>query len=282
MTIYPGSVTGEVTVDGTTVRYLDSVKDHAGQQPFVLVHGTGGSAEHSFWALFPMLASRHRVIAMDLVDQEPGVEELSLDWLVRQVAAVIGAVAPAGAIVLGHSLGAVVAATLAAEQRELVSSLILVAGWAATDGQQSLRNTVWHQLYESNHPALHGFQTLTAHSAGYLNALNDVETDELLAGAAAAPDRSRAMVLNRTIDIRELLPSITAPTLVVGCSEDWMVPVHHSHLLFGGIANANLAVVTAGHAVLVERPAEVFRLAHDFVVSAERYVPGIILSPTHA
>lgn len=282
MTINPGAVTGAVTVAGTTVRFVDSVEDRGSSHTFVLVHGTGGSAERSFWTLFPMLATRHRVIAMDLVDREPGVEELTLEWLVRQVAAVVSEVAPGGAVVLGHSLGAVVAAKLAADHPEMVRSLVLVAGWALTDSHQKLRNAVWTALYESNHAALPDFQTLMAHSPSYLNSLNEEEAGELSRQARIAPDRSRAMALNRSIDIRVDLPSIRARTLVVSCSEDWMVPAQHSHLLFGGIANAALAEVSSGHGVMLERPAEIFSLAQDFVRESPDFAAGSIIAATHA
>lgn len=282
MTMYPGAVTGQVTVDGVDVRYVDSGAVRGGGHTFVLVHGTGGSAERSFWTLFPMVATRHRVVALDLNDREPGNDALTLDWLVKQVRAVVEAVAPDGAVVLGHSLGAVVAAELAAQHPALVEHLVLVAGWAATDQHQLLRNSVWQAMYDAQHPALAEFMTLTAHSPTYLNALNETELSALIEQARNAPDRSAAMALNRTIDIREDLPSIQAPTLVVACSNDWMAPVQQSHLLFGGIANACLAEVTSGHAVMLERPAEVFRLAHDLVTGAPGFTAGAVLEATHA
>jgi pimeloyl-ACP methyl ester carboxylesterase len=282
MTMYPGAVTGQVTVDGVDVRYVDSGPIAGSDHTFVLVHGTGGSAERSFWTLFPMIATRHRVVALDLHDREPGKDALTLDWLVRQVRAVVETVAPDGAAVLGHSLGAVVAAKLAAQHPELVKYLVLVAGWAATDQHQLLRNSVWQSLYDAKHPALAEFMTLTAHSPFHLNALNEAEFTALVDQARNAPDRSAAMALNRTIDIREDLPSIQAPTLIVACSHDWMAPVHHSHLLFGGIANSCFAEVPSGHAVMLERPAEVFRLAHDLVTGAPKFIPGAVLEAAHA
>lgn len=282
MTMYPGAVTGEVVVDGVDVRYVDSGADRGSPYTFVLVHGTGGSAERSFWTLFPMLATRHRVVALDLIDYEPGADLPSLEWLVKQVRAVVEAVAPTGAVVLGHSMGAVVAAKLAAQQPSLVERLVLVAGWAVTDRHQLLRNSVWRAMYNNRHPALAEFMTLTTYSPAYLNSLNEDELGELLKQMRSAPDRSRAMALNRTIDIREDLSSIQAPTLVVACSTDWMAPIHQSHLLFGGIAKACLAEVTSGHSVMIERPAQVFRLAHDFVSEAPAFTAGAVLAATPA
>ena len=137
-------------------------------------------------------------------------------------------------------------------------------------------------MYDTNHPALAEFMTLTAHSPSHLNSLNESELDALIEQARCAPDRSRAMALNRTIDIRHDLPSIRARTLIVACSNDWMAPVQQSHLLFGGIADACLAEIASGHAVMTERPAQVFRLAHDFVTAAAGFTTGALIAATHA
>lgn len=282
MMLYPGERRAEVTVDGERVRYVEAGAPDLDRPPIVLVHGTGGSAERTFWALLPMLAIKHRVIALDLVDQATG-EQPTLDWQVRQVGAVLEAVAPQGdALVLGHSLGAVVAARLAAEHGHLVGSLVLVAGWVTTDAQQRLRNSLWHTLFEADSPALAEFMTLTAYSAKHLNTRNKDELDALIAHSTSGPDRSQAMIVNRSIDLSADLSRIMATTLVIGCTQDWMVPIHHSRMLFGGIPNSCLAEVDAGHAVLTERPAEIFRLVHDFVSRAVDFRPGSIVTSAHA
>ncbi|MCJ9712335.1 alpha/beta hydrolase, partial [Bordetella hinzii] len=75
MTLMKDVYTGSVSAGDVPVTYYDSAPGAADAQTIVLLHGTGGSAENNFWALFPMLAMRHRVVALDFVDPEtPGAQ----------------------------------------------------------------------------------------------------------------------------------------------------------------------------------------------------------------
>lgn len=280
MTIYPGVEQGEVEADGTTVRFYDSGRGAPGRPPLVLLHGTGGSAQASFWALYPMLAFEHRVITFDFAT-ELGAEPLTLDRLVGQARAVIKQRTETPVAVLGYSLGAVVAAKLAAEHPRLLDTLVLVAGWAKTDAQQRLRNRVWRLLYESQHPSLPEFMAFTAHSQPFLTARTAEEVDQIVEKLRTGPDRSALMRLNREIDIGSCLPYIRARTLVVGATFDQMVPIQHSRLLFGGIADARFAEIPAGHAVVHERPAELFWLLHTFLTDPHAHPAGAVIAGQH-
>jgi pimeloyl-ACP methyl ester carboxylesterase len=275
---YPGVAETSIEVDGHRIRIYDSVADHGGRR-IVLAHGTGGSAEDNYWALFPMLAMRHRVIAFDFADPpEPDV-----DQYVAQAAGVIGAVSPdEPADVLGYSFGAVVTAILAARQPELIRSLTLVAGWLRTDAQQRLRNDVWRALYEEGHSALPAFTVFTSYSQRFLNAQLPGGIDKLVERVRTGPDRGPKMVINRSIDIEGEAAEIVAPTLIVGCAEDQTAPLRHSHLLFGAISNARLATIDSGHGVMTERPAEVFTLVDSFIREPAATDPGTVLESTRA
>lgn len=71
-----------VTVDGQMVTYR-VVGPETGTLPIVLVHGSAGSVDRHFGWIFPMMAFRRRVIALDMVD--PGTDRLELDQLVAHV-----------------------------------------------------------------------------------------------------------------------------------------------------------------------------------------------------
>ena len=88
--LYPGVVSGTVVcTTGADVGYHDA--GQAGDGPVViLVHGTGGRTDTQFFTVFPMLASRHRVIGVDLSPVvRQGAEHLTLDDLIVQVEAVV-------------------------------------------------------------------------------------------------------------------------------------------------------------------------------------------------
>jgi pimeloyl-ACP methyl ester carboxylesterase len=279
----------------TEVHYYDSNRDHgaggnehgpsvgAPKSPVVLLHGTGGSAEHSFWALYPMLAMRDRVVTFDFVDPSDPNRTGTLEEYVAQAVAVIDAVRGDGPChVVGYSFGAVIAIALAAKRPDLVAALVLIAGWATTDAHQLMRNSIWQQLYDEQSPALAEFMVLTGYSHRFILAKSPTELDELVSSVGDGPDRSAKMRFNRTVAIADLLGDIASPTLVIGCTEDLMAPVRHSRVLFGGIDNARYVEVIAGHAVVHERPAELFALIDTFLKDPEATPAGHQLGATHA
>ncbi|MCP5775132.1 alpha/beta hydrolase, partial [Klebsiella pneumoniae] len=56
--------------------------------------------------------------------------------------------------VVGYSLGAVIAAQVAASLKQRVARLILLAGWAKTSSVQQLRTSIWQQLFNEQSAAL--------------------------------------------------------------------------------------------------------------------------------
>lgn len=284
MSFYPGVNEGVVAVGGIEVKYYDTGNALDGRVPIVLLHGTGGSAQNNFWALFPMLSFRHRVIALDFVDDIPAAYgPLDVNHFASQAEEVIRHLAPGQSVnLVGYSLGAVVAAVVAADHPELVESLVLVAGWIKTDVQQELRNRLWHQLNEIAPAALGAFMTLTAFSSEFLASKSKQEIDKLVSDVQNGPDRERKMKVNRTVDISDKISEIHARTLVIGCTHDQMVPIKHSQSLFGAIENARFAQISSGHAVVHERPAELFKHIDDFATLPAGDHAGKVLEPIHS
>ena len=267
---------------GPVVSY-DSVSGRGGRGTVVLLHGTGGSAENNFRALFPMLAMTYRVVTLDFVDPESPSPALDLSHYVAQAVAVIEKAGGDSPVTLvGYSFGATVAAQLAADRPDLIDRLVLVAGWIKTDQQQLLRNDVWTSLHRDRHPALAQFMVLTAYSAAYLIGRTPAEFSAIVAGTAAGPDRAVKMDLNRRIDLTDAISRIRIDTLVIGCTEDAMVPIHHAKALFGGIELARYAEVPSGHAVVHERPAQLAQLIQAFIDDPARAPAGGILTTGHA
>ncbi len=265
---------GELVVDGASVRFYDSRESRGSRNPIVLIHGTTGSTAVHFGFLFPMLATRQRVVSIDL-GQPTG--ELTIDSFRRQVEAVIDRVLPDESItLLGYSLGAVVAATVAAARPEKIENLILVAGWAKTDAQQVLRNNVWNALYASgDKDALAQFTVFCAFGHPFVGARTMLELEPAIAAVNVTEFGVAQMRVNRDIDIVDRLGAITANTLVIGCQFDQMVPNRHSLDLFGAIENARYTEIPSGHAVVFERPAELHKHVDNFAADPRRYPAGI-------
>ncbi len=124
-----------VAVDGRPIAFRDRAPDGAAGAdgaaglPLLLLHGFGGDKDNWLFNIDALAATR-RVIAPDL----PGHGDSTLDSGAGDLAALAGAVRGlmdalgiARAHLAGHSLGAAVAAKLAALAPERVASLVLIA-----------------------------------------------------------------------------------------------------------------------------------------------------------
>ncbi|WP_175042195.1 alpha/beta fold hydrolase [Burkholderia lata] len=275
---------GRVRVNGVDVTYYDSGEPTAGvdpRSPVVLVHGTGGTARNHYGFLFPILESRQRVLALDFAPPAGGAE-LALSDLEDQVKAVIEQVLPGRPVTLvGYSLGAVVAAGIASTRPDLVRNLVLIAGWLKTDGQQLIRNKVWRDLYQSGSRAIADFTVFCAFSRSFSSFISPDRLRAITEMIQPGPFDAQQMELNQKVDLSSQVGRIRANTLIIGCSHDQMVPIEHSKLLFGAIANARFVEISSGHGVVFERPGQLSQVVDQFNEDPERYPAGTIMPADH-
>ncbi len=233
----------------------------AGEGPgLVLVHGTGGDAATNWAHLVPGLSDVRTVITPDYAGSgataDPG-GELTLDLLAGQVAAAFEGPSD----LVGFSLGAVVAAAVAAERPELVRRLVLIAGWThLADDRLELGLRTWARLARTDPESFAAYGPLVGFSPEFVREAG-------VAALMGEPPRGtlRQIELDLRVDVRDLLPKITAPTLVTGNTRDYLVPVEHARALHAAIPGSEYAELDSGHVVLHERPAEITALIREFV-----------------
>ncbi|SCZ59622.1 MULTISPECIES: alpha/beta fold hydrolase [Photorhabdus] len=272
-----------INVDGKDVKFftsqpLDPIKNNAKRNPIVLVHGTGGSTEIHFGYLFQLLASENRIISLDFSQPVKANETLTLEHLEKQVEAVIEAAALGETVTLiGYSLGAAVTASVAAKRPDLVCNLVLIAGWMKTDLQSERFLSVWRQLYDIQSPAIADFVMFCAFSSpNHVNMLPDqfaVSFDNAMPGEFEALQ----MDLNGRVDITQIVPTIKATTLIIGCTHDQITPIRHSKALFGAIQDARFIEIECGHAVVYERPSQLMQVIDQFCANPSFYPAGTII-----
>ena len=226
--------------------------------PLVLVHGTTSSAEASWLQVTPVLAEHFTVIGPDM----PGSgatsfsgKQLELDDIVEQT---LAAAADAGAErfhLAGWSLGAVVAAGVAARAPERVRSLVLVCGWVRTDVRFRFTLDLWRRLIETDLELFARYAYSDGLTAGSFEALGVEGIEALLPALALAPGSLAQIELDQRIDITDRLGSITAPTLVIGGVEDRWTSIEQSRQLAAGIAGARLVELPCGHLIPTEQAA---------------------------
>lgn len=273
--IAKGATTHQIDIGGLSVTYHVAGHENRAHPPVVLVHGSTGNTERHFGFLFPMLAMRHRVVSIDLSNPVAPGEALELEHLEAQILAVINdACSGQPVTLLGYSLGAVAAAFTAARNSSQIANLVLLAGWVRTDTFMTMFNRVWHALRAAEAPELSHFMGFAAYGAPFMASKSFEDLQKTRGGNPPTAFADAQMELNSRIDITDLVPQIKAATLIIGCTHDQMVPIHHSRAIFGMIDDARYAEIAAGHAVFVERPAEVLRLVDRFAADPAEYPAG--------
>ena len=182
--------------------------------------------------------------------------------------------------VVGYSLGAVIAAQVAASLKQRVARLVLLAGWAKTSSVQQLRTTIWQQLFNDQSAALPHFVNYCLYSDDYLSARTEQQVLDLARFVKPSPDAAKQRELNYRVDITAILSDISAETLIVACREDRMVPLAQAKLLFASIQNSRYIEISSGHAIHIEAPAEVVQLINQFSQHPEQYPANQKIQPS--
>ncbi|MBU3060098.1 alpha/beta hydrolase [Nocardia sp. NEAU-G5] len=222
----------------------------------VMVHGTFATNEGNYEPLIAELADRFTVIAPNYAGSgaTTAPDRVNVDDLADQV---LAAAAHAGAETFhlaGHSLGAVTAANLAARYPDRVDSLVLHAPWAATDERGRTQFDLWNSLLRTDKRLLAQLITLTALRPEVTSAWT---AEEYAANidyftSIIEPAQSVQVAVDREVDIRALLPLITAPTLVLASGQDQIVPIADQREVAQAISGAEYREFDAGHGLPAE------------------------------
>ncbi|MFG3225588.1 alpha/beta fold hydrolase [Kitasatospora sp. NPDC048194] len=236
----------------------------------VLVHGTGGDAEKVFGNVVDHFSETRTVVRPNLSGSGQTTDdgsELTVDLIAEQVAAATRAAVSGPVDLLGFSLGAVAAAAVAATRPELVRRLVLVAGWAHSTGPRDRYYfRTWRQLLDTDRELFKRFSALTGFSPAALDRFGHQGLADSLADSWPPPGIGRQIELGGRVDLRPLLPAISAPTLVVGFADDAMIPVEGSRQLHAAIAGSRLVEVEdQGHMDWFADPSGLVDLTREFL-----------------
>jgi pimeloyl-ACP methyl ester carboxylesterase len=232
--------------------------------PVLLLHGQPGAAA-DWEGLRAALGDAARTIAIDRPGWATGRSATDLDGNARAAVAALDRAAVARAAVVGHSLGAAVAAWLAASMPARVSRLVLVAPAANTDSLGPID-------YLLAAPVVGWLASVGAMAGGGL-VLGAGPVRRWVAEASAlderylksagrmllAPAAWRSFVREQRFLVRDLpalerrLAAISAPTTIVAGGSDHVVPIGASRRLAAQIPGAELVELErAGHLLHVQ------------------------------
>ena len=239
-------------IDGERVHVLE----RGTGPPLVLLHGFAGSTFDWEQHVLEPLARDHRVVAIDLwshgFSERRASQPLDFVAFADQAVAVLDALRIDSAAVAGHSMGAAVAAVLAAEHPDRVRCVVSVAGVAPARSSE----VSWF------------FRALLIPVLGELAM---ALTANLAPPQAPADYRQRMARVSRIDDtrasllayvrndakrqqLRDAYPEIRAPVLLLHGRDDRIVPLASVERIAPRITNATLIPVDGGHWLLWEAP----------------------------
>ncbi|HLX02644.1 MAG TPA: acetoin dehydrogenase dihydrolipoyllysine-residue acetyltransferase subunit [Trinickia sp.] len=254
----------KATIGGRTMRYL---KIGEGGTPVLLIHGFGGDLNN--WLFNHADLAAHRAVwALDLPghgESGKAVETGSVDELADSVIAFLDDRGIDRAHLVGHSMGGVVAMTVAAQAPERVASLALIA--SAGLGEEIDRE------YIDGFVAGNSRNTLKPHLAKLFadpslvtrQLVEDIVKYKRLEGVQQALQKIAASAFEggaqRRI-YRDRLGTLAPRTLVIWGAEDRVIPAKHAQQLPDGV---RVRVFDGkGHMVQMEAASDVNRLLDDF------------------
>jgi pimeloyl-ACP methyl ester carboxylesterase len=252
--------------------------------PVVFVHGLSG-AWANWLEQLPVLADEHRVLALDL----PGfgyspmpTEQISISGYARLLDRVMGELGIDAAAVVGNSMGGFVAAELAIAFPQRVERLVLIsaAGISTTGHPGSTRAL----------PALRRMERILAASGAWVASKSDAVTrrshlrEATMKVVVRHPGRLPAALLAEQLrgagkpgflqalqavldyDIRDRLPEIACPTLIVWGDTDRVITVRDADVFAELIPSSREVLFEdTGHVAMLERPAAFNALLEGFL-----------------
>ncbi len=229
--------------------------------PVLLIHGAGGTHQHWLYQVRDLPQSLSMAPDLPGHGRSRGTGQGTIaaygDWLVS----FLDAAGLDQTVLVGHSMGGAIALDVALRYPKRVVGLGLIA----TGARLSVAPALLESLEKDPATAV---ETIGQWAFGPEAPPEMVRLGKLLIGATPTEVLRRDFLACDAFDVREKLPQITQPTLVVCGTYDRMTPVHFSVYLRDQIAGARLHLVDgAGHMVQIERPEALVRALVAFLDS---------------
>jgi len=260
-------------------------------KPILCIHGL--TANCRCWdTLASTLAPKFRVLAMDLRGRgfsEKPPSGYSAAQHAKDVRALLDDLGLEQAVIMGHSLGAIIAMVFGAQHPERVDRLILVdAGGKVSEEQMT-------KFFAGIKPSLDRlgqvFPSFEAYVAPLkqapfnqpwseaLNAYFRYEVEEVEGGVRSRvqPGHIQEEILNNSLmDVAQLYPKVTSPALILRATEgllsrdDYLLPIEAAERMVREMPNARCVdVEDTNHYTILFRPNEARDRAIDAFLAEE-------------
>ncbi|NUR38639.1 MAG: alpha/beta fold hydrolase [Streptomyces sp.] len=253
----------QLEVDGAALTYDDEGPRDGEGVPLVFVHGWTAN-RHRWDHQLAHFAEKRRVIRLDLRGhgESGGAGVRTIAELADDVLALLDHLEIEWCVLVGHSMGGMIAQTITLAHPDRVERLVLV-------------NSIGRMTYSRGRGLLLGVSTLVpfklfvatniqrAFAPGY-------PRDEIRAYVKASADTPREVVMTlygamRAFDVLDRVGEIDVPTLMIHGYHDIQLPVWQMLRMAKAYRDAEVRIIDAGHELPVEKPEELTRALDRFV-----------------
>ncbi|WP_086662936.1 alpha/beta fold hydrolase [Lentzea kentuckyensis] len=238
----------------------------------LLVHGAGGSVQANYGPILGTLTQRFTVIAPDLPGSggsPKAAGPLDLDRLADDLVDIAVQAGHESFFVSGYSMGSAVAVTIAVRHPERVRGLVLSTPFTKADAATRAKITQWKSLLDGSRAVLSRFILSVMCSKEYLAKLTPAQAEgfaELIGASVPAGTPAHVDLILR-IDLTELLPRVSQPTLVIGASGDQLLSHELGKQVADLIPGSKYTDLACGHAIALESAVPWARLITDYLTS---------------
>ncbi|MES2298560.1 MAG: alpha/beta hydrolase [Pseudomonadota bacterium] len=228
----------------------------------VFIHGAQN--DHSVWALQTRYFAHHgfNVLAVDLPGhgRSKGEALASVEALADWTLAVLDAAGAARAVLIGHSMGSLIALEAAFKAPERVTHLAMVGSTYPMKVSDALLDTA-----KNNEPAAIDMVNIFSHSSMAQKPSFPGPGASVMGGARRLMLRLSQInphqlfhtdftACNAYANGEAAAASVRCPTLFLFGSRDMMTPPRSTKLLTAAIAHGKTIMVDAGHSLMSEQP----------------------------
>jgi len=257
------------TSDGITLHYDDT---GSGDPALVFVHGWCCNRTH--WrGQAPHFSRDHRVIALDQRghgESDKPDQDYSVAGFVDDLAWFIRKLGLDRSVVIGHSMGGVIALNLARKHPALTRAIVMIDA-PATPLPPALQPVADATIAAMQTPAYAGvaegfvrMQMFNADSPPDL-------ADEIAGGMAQAPQRLMYTAIADTVSEHNMIPGpLPVPALYIRAATNFAAPAEQAER-YPGI---EVATVDAAHFLQIEKPAETNAIIEKFVAKVTAGAPA--------
>ncbi|MEU6284188.1 alpha/beta fold hydrolase [Streptomyces sp. NPDC047028] len=257
----------QLDVDGARLTYDDEGPRDGVGAPLVFVHGWTAD-RHRWDHQTEHFSAGRRVIRLDLRGhgESDGAGSPTIEALAADVLALLDHLGVDRCVLIGHSMGGMIAQTIALSHPERVERLVLV-------------NSISRMTYSRGRGLLMAVSTLVPFklfvAANIQRAFAPGHPrEEIRACVEASAATPREVVMTcygamRAFDVLDRVGEIRVPTLLVHGYHDIQLPVAQMLRMAKAYPDAVVRIVDAGHELPLEKPAELTAALDAFLAPKE-------------